>query len=119
MKESYQREEHRSDQKKGSLRHFQPPKILGLNLKAVKHFASKHMQSVYRFVAENRWDENHITLANALPFLEFQLDPSQFVQCQSRKAENGCNCEHAHSAAHGIQCTALHSRATRVGGCAS
>ncbi len=35
MKESYQREEYCSDQRKGSLRHFQPPKNLGSNFKAM------------------------------------------------------------------------------------
>jgi len=40
MKESYQREEYCGDQRKGSLRHFQPPKNLGSNFKAVKHLAS-------------------------------------------------------------------------------
>ena len=40
MKESYEREEHCSDQRKGSLRYFQPPKNLGSNLKAVKHLGS-------------------------------------------------------------------------------
>jgi hypothetical protein len=40
MKESYQTEEYCSDQRKGSLRHFQPPKDLGSNFKAVKHLAS-------------------------------------------------------------------------------
>jgi hypothetical protein len=34
MKESYQREEYCSDQRKASLRHFQPPKNLGSNFKA-------------------------------------------------------------------------------------
>jgi hypothetical protein len=33
MKESYQREEYCSDQRKGSLRHFQPPKNVGSNSK--------------------------------------------------------------------------------------
>jgi len=35
MKEGYQREEYCSDQRKGSLRHFQPPKNLGSNFKAM------------------------------------------------------------------------------------
>ena len=35
MKESYQREEYCSDKRKGALRHFQPPKNLGSNFKAV------------------------------------------------------------------------------------
>ena len=35
MKESYQTEEYCSDQRKGSLRHFQPPKSLGSNFKAM------------------------------------------------------------------------------------
>jgi hypothetical protein len=38
MKESYQKEEHCSDQRKSSLRHFQPPNNLGSNVKAVKQF---------------------------------------------------------------------------------
>jgi len=33
MNESYQREEYCSDQRKGSLRHFQPPKNWGSNFK--------------------------------------------------------------------------------------
>ena len=35
MKESHQREEYCSDQRKSSLRHFQPPKNLGSNFKAM------------------------------------------------------------------------------------
>jgi len=35
MKKSYQREKYCSDQRKGSLRHFQAPKNLGSNFKAM------------------------------------------------------------------------------------
>jgi hypothetical protein len=38
MKESYQREEYCSDQRKGSLRHFQPPKNLGANFRPCLSF---------------------------------------------------------------------------------
>jgi len=53
MKESYQREEYCSDQRKGSLRHFQPPKNLGSNFKAMLELLLRQnrCQCVIAFIA--------------------------------------------------------------------
>ena len=50
MEESYQREEYCSDHRKGSLRHFQPPKNLGSTREARPIVTT---QSVYRLVDES------------------------------------------------------------------